>query len=679
MPTMLLVSTILFGCNNPNTSSQNSNYSVESEQFSISLETPISSETPSSSNSISSETSTSIDNGPLRLIGIKIADSFANYYVGETFNDVENISVEVQFSNKEELDVSGKLNYYDLIMKDETGKSFDFTKPFVKTGKYTLTAHYKRDHAIASNPLEINVTDVNLAKITTKSPATSVFNYSDLENSLRQNYSFPTIGNLDVLVIPVEFSDFPFRSSPYGADTIDALDRAFNGDGAKDTGYWESVASFNKKSSLGQLNFNFEIAPIFKTTMTTTQALNLYFGSADYYTSLYFAKSAIDNYKMVHGPDSTMRFDYDNDGFIDGVWFVYSSPHYGHYAYDHLNAGVFWAFCTDAYDTIPSTFSPTLASYSWASISFLTTEVDAPNIDAHTFIHETGHLLGLPDYYSYDYSYGPQGGLTMMDMNIGDYDAFSKIALGWVDPYVVSEDAIVTIKPNNETGEAVLLADHWNGTAFDEYILLDLQVPTGVNELDATASYSGYSPLYYSIPGVRMYHVDARLNELKYLFEGEEDVDADGVYVMMDETKQNDYYLADDQVRDLLNLAQLPRISYDRSLPVNARPSAFTVVNSNSPSRSVLGDEPYVNNRLLSLIGADNTKPDFTNAYATNKSLFQVGDSWSMSKKGHIFFTNNMLHFNNGDKFSWVITILECSTEEATILVRKITTNKSEN
>ena len=61
-------------------------------------------------------------------------------------------------------------------------------------------------------------------------------------------------------------------------------------------------------------------------------------------------------------------------------------------------------------------------------------------VDAHTFIHETGHLLGLDDYYDYNDYRGAKGGLygaDMMDNNIGDHGSVNKLLLGWIEPTVV--------------------------------------------------------------------------------------------------------------------------------------------------------------------------------------------------------------------------------------------------
>ena len=58
---------------------------------------------------------------------------------------------------------------------------------------------------------------------------------------------------------------------------------------------------------------------------------------------------------------------------------------------------------------------------------------------AATVIHETGHVLGLPDYYSASTQTGgaswPSGimGSDMMMDNVGDHNGFSKWLLGWLD------------------------------------------------------------------------------------------------------------------------------------------------------------------------------------------------------------------------------------------------------
>ncbi|MCX5769287.1 MAG: hypothetical protein NTZ09_03295 [Candidatus Hydrogenedentes bacterium] len=56
-------------------------------------------------------------------------------------------------------------------------------------------------------------------------------------------------------------------------------------------------------------------------------------------------------------------------------------------------------------------------------------------------IHETGHALGLPDYYDYDKKKGIPGGLgklDMMDNCCGNHNAFSRWLLDWIQPEIIS-------------------------------------------------------------------------------------------------------------------------------------------------------------------------------------------------------------------------------------------------
>ena len=72
---------------------------------------------------------------------------------------------------------------------------------------------------------------------------------------------------------------------------------------------------------------------------------------------------------------------------------------------------------------------------------------------------------------------------------------------------------IITIGDFATTHDIILLTPEWNSydSAFDEYILLELYTPTGLNKFDTDYQYSGRYPQGLNLCGVRMWHVDARL------------------------------------------------------------------------------------------------------------------------------------------------------------------------
>ena len=599
---------------------------------------------------------------------LTVTDKSSHYYVGETFVDVSRLQIIYKEDGKE-TDVSSRISSFVYVMKDKDGKDFDPSKPFTEAGTYSCQIQLKNNTKLCSEFFDVVVDNSPSKELINKTTIPNNFTYYDFENSCRENYSFPSKGNINALVVPVEISDFPFTSSAYGSDYLSAITKAFKGNGVDDTGYWESVSSYYRKTSKNALNFNFEIADVYKCGKTSAQMCAGGEGSA-----FYMAEYVIEDYKAKRGASSTQRFDNDNDGYIDGLWMVYSAPDYVSYSYGSSGASVFWAFCSDLNDDAPNISSPTVNSFGWASISFLSRGAEAPKVDAHTFIHETGHLLSLPDYYSYDRgsnsTSGPQGGLAMMDYNVGDQDSFSKISLGWAHPYYPTEDCVITLKPNESTGDCLLLADSWNGTAFDEYILLDLQTPTGLNKLDSEVSYEDSVPKYYSETGVRMYHIDARLGQFKYAY-SEDDVGISGTHPVKDETQTN-YYLNDDQVKNLVTKGRVPVMTLDKNVLYENRNPGTTVINANSPSRCLIQENEYKNNRLITLVGADNKQPEIDECYASNASLFKEGDSWTANAKTSKFFTKGEAKFNNGDNFSYVISVLKCNSEEAKIQIRKL-------
>ena len=125
------------------------------------------------------------------------------------------------------------------------------------------------------------------------------------------------------------------------------------------------------------------------------------------------------------------KYDKDGDGFVDNCVFVYSNT------YSRTSTSTFWAWCS-ASMTETNVNKPTINNYMWVSYEFSNDKYDdnynSNKPETHTFIHETGHMLGLDDYYCYDdeNSWNCAGELDMQSYNVGDHNAYSKMALGWI-------------------------------------------------------------------------------------------------------------------------------------------------------------------------------------------------------------------------------------------------------
>ena len=407
--------------------------------------------------------------------------------------------------------------------------------------------------------------------------------------------SLPAVGNVKLLVIPVIIEGYEENAT---SEVHDSIQKVMFGQ-SSDTS-WESVASYYYKSSYGKLSLNGEVTPWFASGYSQSYMDNLERRGNDS-TSL-LLDDAIDWVRDSQPNIDLSEYDNDNDGHLDAVWMIYSAP--------SQTSDVFWAFVYWNYrnQNNKSTMNPTPFTYAWASYDFMYDGYGSNGIDAHTYIHETGHLLGLDDYYDYDGRSSPMGAIDMMDNNIIDHNGYSKFALGWTNPYIITGDADIQLQPASLSGQSILLSADWNGNPFDEYLLLELYTPDGLNEKDSLTPYPDNGRRGFTIPGVRMYHVDARLYD----------------------SSQNEY------VDDLSS-------------------SNTYIGASNSSSLSYL-EKNSTRFKLLSLIDADKKVTYLSNpiAVAYDSSLFVTGDMFDFEnyKTAFPFGTKNKMNDETTMPFS---------------------------
>ena len=458
--------------------------------------------------------------------------------------------------------------------------------------------------------------------------------------------TLPPTGDAKLLVLPIEFTDSPFSSR-----SLKDLDVALNGK-AEDTGYWESVSSFYSKSSYGKSNLSFEVAPVYKTGLTQRNAYSRYVssrtGESDNGGNL--IHYAYDNYVSAKGKGATKAFDSDGNGYIDGVVAVYSGPNCTNAPtnlYDsetnYYWAYTYWMSMTSAAGgwCDPNPKNPTPNLYFWLSYDFLYQAVSSPKVDAHTLIHETGHMYGLDDYYpnQTDSKANLAGGWDMMDENILDHDAYSKMVLGWTSPHVVQGPGTYSINPSATSGDCLLIpSSSWNGTAYDEYMLLELYTPTDLNYLDSHERYPGRL-LGYSTYGAKLYHIDSRLLELK-----QNTSTHDTTYSYMENPKGG-------------------MKAYDGRYVYG-----YMVGASNCNKNDGVDSRCS----LIHMMEADNDGAFAAGKYGTNNDLFHTGDSFSMKTYRSSFpfrNSNGDACFNKGSDFPYRITFDEVAADHATVTI----------
>ena len=302
-------------------------------------------------------------------------------------------------------------------------------------------------------------------------------------------------------MIPVQFKNDSFTSKE-----LSDLEIAFNGTDAQ-TG-WNSVKTYYQTSSYGKLDITFDI---YGTPVTMPERYSSY--EYDEYGSeniLEYALKTIDPYVDLSD------YDTNGDGYIDAVYIVYSAP----INYDSDDS-IYWAFVNwlfdgEEYDGVCAHY------YFFGSIDFMYEETENDyyypigglKINASTYIHETGHLLGLDDYYDYYENTGSDEGLgnaDMMDSTVGDHNAYSKLILGWVTPTVITSTQTVSINPFESSGEFLMILLDYDGTYFSEYLIIDLYSATGLNKMHADIEGSFlYDGARF---GARIYHVSSSIKK----------------------------------------------------------------------------------------------------------------------------------------------------------------------
>lgn len=418
-------------------------------------------------------------------------------------------------------DINIYVLYHDTKLKllDKSEYDVDTSNYSEEKGTYEFKVTYEYFELIVTVIVEKGSMDSFQSNIT-MAPLDTVIDILSYNQENNEQFEItkglPSLGNPKVLVIPIEFNDIP---APL--DMKENLEKAFFGS-SEDVG-WESLQSYYYKSSYGKLNIEGEVLEPFDTGHTVNYYNEMYSDYLEKYdryinglTTVYpeSVEWSIINKALMYYDEQIdySEYDADKDGYIDSLYIVYANQ------YVNEEDSLWWAFTNEYltdefeyYDDVEADY------YTFLSYTFLFDEFYGNEIilNSETIIHETGHLLGLQDYYDYDPTQGPNGGIggaDMMDYNVGDHNPFSKLILGWVNPYVVvGKDSTIEIGKFSETGDCVVVFKEFNNSYFDEYLIIDYYTPDGLNE--ASKGHNGL----FTQSGIRIYHVDSTLtNDVVY-------------------------------------------------------------------------------------------------------------------------------------------------------------------
>lgn len=338
-------------------------------------------------------------------------------------------------------------------------------------------------------------------------------NYSSISNDVNNPNG---IIEQNLLVVPVYFTDSSVANNDEMKQTKKVLlENAFFGDESYTT--YQSVASYYNKSSYGHLRIKGEVLDWVSISQSSSQAYIEGKNSPENYSDK-IAKMVVDGLSE----ETFNQYSKNKGGVLDALYLIYDYP----YQNDKKNSedSLFWAY------TYHCKTTSKVSNYSWSSFDFVGEKaLKNHKVDATTFIHETGHLFGLLDYYNKGSlsTYQPMGFMDMMDYNLGDHSPLSKYLLNWTSPYVLNmgdkNSGKIKIKPFSESGDFILIPrSDYNGTAYDRYLLISFFTPKGLNDLSDFPSYEYIDQegerrifTYPNKYGILLYEVNAELGYYK--------------------------------------------------------------------------------------------------------------------------------------------------------------------
>lgn len=276
----------------------------------------------------------------------------------------------------------------------------------------------------------------------------------------------PSKGNVKAAVLMVEFPDYAAtHTRGYVAEEF--------------FGETESVSSYYRASSYQMLNLGGDVYDWYKTSNPRAYYED---NTREYPREEYLIREVV---QAMDAQVDFSQYDSDNDGYVDAVYLVCSGKNTGY-------KSMWWAY--------EKTLLNDMIVDGKKIGSFVLLPEDS--LDYFSVAHETGHLMGLQDYY--DSEQGMFGGTahygtdTLMNNSSGDLDVFSKWMLGWITPKNITDNAAITLRPCNEYPDAVVIRPR-NASANNTFFMVDYRTATKNNK-------------FAKVGGVTVYRVNATID-----------------------------------------------------------------------------------------------------------------------------------------------------------------------
>ena len=320
----------------------------------------------------------------------------------------------------------------------------------------------------------------------------------------------PSTGNVNAMLFTAEFRDMKFRDNyKKGLKTWFFGDQ----DNSRKSFPIESIKAYYERASYGKLHINGDvhhyvsgkIRKSYDSKDQLTKNHDLYSEIFENWMDSITANTPSGLDEDEYLAESLKKYDSDNDKIIDAIYVLYAGP--------EGTWGTQWWNYRASF-----TYSFRNTGYKCKHIVFMNGSENVSRA-VRVAIHETGHLLGLVDYYPYtkELVNGKKVRVSrihtfdMMNNNFGDHNGFSKMLLGWIPKekvkIVTSGTQLSGIKPYAINGDIVLIMpqSEWNRYGiYSEFIMAEYYQSVSNDYLEEKNKPRA---------GLRLYHIYARLNQ----------------------------------------------------------------------------------------------------------------------------------------------------------------------
>ena len=285
---------------------------------------------------------------------------------------------------------------------------------------------------------------------------------------LSKGSRFPGYGTQKALVILVEYNDVEFNTP----EPFDYFNRMLNEEGFSDYNATGSAADYFRYNSSDAFQPQFDVYGPVKLSKNRS-----YYGANDPWgNDLRPHKMVIEALDALDEDVDFSQYDCDGDGYIDNVFIFYAGR--------GENAGGGAVTVWPHANNLSNLKDGVEADRYGCTNEWTGTRPDGVG----TFIHEFGHVLGLPDLYPTGYasSFTPDswsvmdhGSYNNESMTPPLYSAFERYALGWIRPNEIDRAVTASLQPigNNMAGilrtpreTEFFLIENRQQTGWDEFI-----------------------------------------------------------------------------------------------------------------------------------------------------------------------------------------------------------------